>query len=71
MKRKTYGYDRVRLADAYTVEELVSMAQDIRDDPANQQDGQKHLYIYTASARRKLDNLSYAIRYRSDMDRDA
>lgn len=64
MKRRTYGYDRVKLSDAYTIEELTEMAREIREDPKNWAEP-GGVWIYTRGARTKLDNISWAIRYRA------
>lgn len=61
-KRKTYGYDRVKLSEAYPVSVLVEMAQEIRDDLSSANDGP--IFLYNKNARRKLDNISWAIRFR-------
>lgn len=58
---KTYGYDRIKLSDHYTVGELCSLAQGLRDDPINL-DHSDSVQIYNAKTRRRLDNISWAIR---------
>lgn len=57
---RTYGYDRIKLSDHYTVGELVSLAQALRDDPANRDDSDS-VWIYDAKTRHRLDNISWAI----------
>lgn len=72
MTPRTYGYDRVKLADAYSVAELIAMAEAIRQDPANLDPGygKGGLHVHTPAARKKLDNLSWAIRNRQTADRE-
>ena len=72
-KQRTFGYDRVKLADAYSVSELIAMAEAVRTDPANTDPGYGRggLHVHTPSARRKLDNLSWAIRNRQALDAEA
>ncbi|MBU2233146.1 MAG: hypothetical protein KKG69_17920 [Alphaproteobacteria bacterium] len=72
-KQRKFGSDRLRLAEAYSVAELIEMAEDIRSDPANTDPGygKGGLHLYTPSARRKLDNLSWAIRNRQALDAEA
>lgn len=72
MSRRTYGFDRVKLAEAYPVSDLTTMAAEIREDPANLDPGygKGGLYMYSPQARRKLDNLSWAIRNRQAIDRE-
>lgn len=48
----------VRLYERHTMPELVTMAQYLRDDPANRDEG---LYLYTPQTRRKLDAIAQAI----------
>lgn len=52
--------DAVKLHNKYTIEELTAMGEKIKQDPNNQQSG---FYVYTKSARRKLDSISWAITY--------
>lgn len=59
-KRRKYGHDRVKLSGAYPVSVLVEMAQEIRDDPKSTNDGP--IFLYNKAARRKLDNIAWAIR---------
>lgn len=47
------------LQKRYTVQELVDMAERIRQEPKNQLQGQFDLY--TKNARKKLDEIAWAI----------
>ena len=72
MSGRTFGFDRVKLADAYSVSELIEMAEQIRSDAANLDPGygKGGLHMHTPQARRKLDNISWAIRNRQAIDRE-
>lgn len=59
---KKYGWSAVKLSDHYTLAELEMIRQEIVTDPANSERG--GLYLYTKSARRKLDSLSWAVYYK-------
>ncbi|AQT06662.1 hypothetical protein [Acetobacter persici] len=65
-KRGVFGWDPVKLYQNYSTSELVKMKQEIEAKPENL--NPQHLegtsiYIYTKSARKKLDALSWAISY--------
>ena len=53
--------DAVKLYKKYTIEELQKMMEDIQNDPKNKTTGE--LYLYTKSARKKTDAISWAIAY--------
>lgn len=53
--------DAVKLYKKYSIDELQKLAQEIRDNPENQLVGE--FYLYTKKARKKLDEISWAITY--------
>lgn len=53
--------DAVKLYNKYSIEELQAMEKKIKEDPRNQLTGQ--FYLYTPSARKKLDAIAWAITY--------
>lgn len=53
--------DSVKLYNKYSIEELQAMEKKIKEDPKNQLTGQ--FYLYTPSARKKLDTIAWAITY--------
>lgn len=53
--------DAVKLYDKYTQEELLKRIDAIKADPKNQLVGQ--FYLYTPSARKKIDAHNWAIYY--------
>jgi len=67
---KTHGYNRVRMYQNLTLEELTELTNQVQDDPKNQTPKDEKgrpvdtIYIYTASARRRLENISWAITYK-------
>ena len=60
---KTYGYDRIKLADMYSYEELNELRQQVIDDPKSQNPGYEKGSIrkLNSSARKKLDNIAWAV----------
>lgn len=63
MKRRTYGYDRYRLYQHYTADDLTAMAMALRDDPANAAPEPRGIHIYNAITEKRLANIAYAIYY--------
>lgn len=66
IKMRTYGYDSVKLANAYTTLELVELRRFVENevknlDPAFQKGS---LYKFTKNARKKLNNIDWAITYK-------
>jgi hypothetical protein len=60
---KTYGWNAVKLSDAYSLEELYELRKSITEDPSNaNSDGS--IYLYTKAARKKLDAIGYAVSYK-------
>lgn len=53
--------DSVKLYNKYSIAELQEMEKKIKEDPKNQLSGQ--FYLYTPSARKKLDAIAWAITY--------
>lgn len=51
----------VKLYEKYSIPELQEMEKKIKEDPKNQLTGQ--IYLYTPSARKKLDAIAWAITY--------
>lgn len=47
------------LYNRYTLQELTEMLERMREDPANQQGFS--LYLYTPTARKKMEKISWAI----------
>lgn len=60
--RNKFGWSATKLADHYSLKELAEMRDEIVSDPANAatDDG---LWLYTPDANKKLDALSWAVRY--------
>lgn len=69
---KNYGWDRVKLADAYSLEDLNKLRQQVMAEHANPTDengrprenGQSTIYLYDKKGRQKLDNLAWAVTYK-------
>ena len=56
----------ISLYRRYTMAELTAMQKAICDDPANANPGHTgggSIYLYTAKARKKLDDIAWAISY--------
>lgn len=49
-----------------TQAELVAMQEAIRSDPANKLPPGSSLYIYTPKARKRLNDIAWAIRYHTE-----
>lgn len=66
---KTYGFDPVKLSDAYTVEQLVQLHREVQERHANPKDayghhvenGRQTIYIYDKAGRRKLEQIGWAL----------
>jgi hypothetical protein len=66
-KMKTFGYDRVKLSNNYSMEELVKLGEQVTNNPENRNPAHlegKSVYIHTPAARKKLENISWAITYK-------
>jgi len=68
---KNYGWDAVKLANAYSMEELNTMREHIEAQHANPkiegryfENGHPTLYLYDQKGRKKLESLSWAIHYK-------
>lgn len=60
MKRRTYGYDAVKMADNMTYDQLMALDAELRANPANQ-NPKGSFWLYTKACRRKLDAISWAV----------
>jgi hypothetical protein len=63
-----YGWDAVKLSDAYSLKELEQLRQELITDPANQNpqgraNGGKSIYLYTPETHKKLDKLARAVQF--------
>lgn len=69
-----YGWDAVKLSDAYSLEELARLRSMITDDPANADPDHakgNSIFLYKKSARKKLEALSYAVYYKLEEKKKA
>ena len=71
---KCYSWDAVKLSNAYTIDELVTLQKQVMEDPASRNpahdDHRKSIWLYTKAARRKLDAIGLAITYKLKEKRD-
>lgn len=66
LSRGVFGWDAVKLSDAYQANELAQAIQQLHADPANanpEHAAGKSLYLYTAATNKRTDALSLAIFY--------
>lgn len=78
-RMKSYGWDRVKLSDAYTREQLHELQKQVEAEHANPRDesgtylenGKPSIYLYDKKGRQKLDNIAWAITYQMQEERDA
>lgn len=71
-RMKNYGWDRVKLADAYSLPDLEKLRQQVMAEHANPKDegghplenGQSTIHMYDKAGRKKLENLSWAVTYK-------
>lgn len=65
LSRGVFGWDPVRLCDAYTNAELALAIQQIHDDPAsaNPEHARGSIHLYTAAARKRTTALAWAVVY--------
>lgn len=71
---RNFGWDAVKLANAYSADELSKMIVNIMEDPENENPDYragKSLYIYSKSARKKLDALGLAIYHHKKSKKNA
>lgn len=71
---RTYGWDAVKLSEAYTLEELAQLRDLITNDPASANPGHAtgaDIYLYNKKARRKLDAIGWAVYYKQQEARRA
>jgi hypothetical protein len=65
---KTYGWDAVKLSNAYGLPELELLRQQLVNDPANQNpqcraNGGNSISLYMPATNKKLDKLAYAVQF--------
>ena len=71
-KLRNYGWDAVKLADAYTFDQLNELRAEVEAQHANPKDaeghpvsgGQSTIHLYDKEGRRKLDKLAWAVTYK-------
>lgn len=74
-KIRTYGYDRVKMAENLSIEQLVALQESLTSDPANRTNArywggtEDTIWLYNKKTRTKLDNISWAI-YLKQTDAD-
>lgn len=56
---KRYGYDRVNLAQAYTVEELEQLAEIVKDEHKNEPN--YGIYLHSKKCMKRLGSIWWAI----------
>lgn len=69
---KNYGWDAVKLSDAYSMDELTKLREQVEAQHANAKDegghplenGQSTIHLFDKEGRRKLDKLSWAVTYK-------
>jgi hypothetical protein len=62
---KVYGWKATELANHLSLAELVTLRASVTDDPKNQRpSGANTIWLYTKSARKKLDAIGWAITYK-------
>lgn len=70
-RMKNYGWDRVKLAEAYSIEQLNELRKQVEAEHANPRDekgrylenGNPSIYLFDKKGRQKLDNIGWAIYY--------
>lgn len=70
---KVFGWDSVKLSDAYTFDELRKLREQVEAQHANPKDergylegGRPTLYLYDKQGRKKLDAIAWAVRHRME-----
>lgn len=68
---RTYGWDAVKLSEAYTLEELAKLRELVTSDPASANPAHTagDIYLYNKKARRKLDAIGWAVYYKQQEKR--
>ena len=63
---KTFGFDSTKLANNYTFEQLNELRKKIENDPQSQNPdySKGSIYLYSPKARKKLDNIAWAVTYK-------
>jgi hypothetical protein len=67
LSRGVFGWDAVKLSDAYTANELAAAIQELHADPDNANPAHaagKSIYLYTRQTMKRTDALGWAIFYR-------
>lgn len=66
-KIRTYSFDRCKMYEHLTLEELTALRQQVEADPKSQNprylSGQD-INLYTVAARKKLDNIAWVITWK-------
>ncbi|HEX7906777.1 MAG TPA: methyltransferase domain-containing protein [Paraburkholderia sp.] len=76
---KNYGWDSVKLADAYSLEDLEKLRQQVTREHANPknaegralENGQPSIHLYDKAGRQKLDKLAMAVYHKTQATREA
>lgn len=76
-RMRTYGWDAVKLSDAYTLKELDALRQRVEREHENPKDANGHplengrstIYLYDKKGRQKLDRIGWAVKYKLDEKR--
>ena len=66
LNRGVFGWDAVRLAEAYTADELAKAITQLHADPANANPAHaagKSIHLYTKATDKRTDALAWAIFY--------
>ena len=59
-KVKTYGYDRIKMTQNLSLDDLKTLRESVEQDPKNR-NPEGSFNIYTDAARKKLDNIAWAV----------
>lgn len=66
---RTYGYNRVKMAENLTLEQLTVLADSLRNDPKNanplRADGRSgSIWLFTKATHKSLDAIAWAVTYK-------
>ena len=64
MATTTHGYDRTKMADNLTVEQLENLLHSLRDDPDNRAT-KPGIHLYNPRTYKRIDNVTWAIYYKT------
>lgn len=74
-KVPTHGYDRVKMANNLSMDQLKQLQANLKNDPKNANPKHnpvdKSIYLYTPQTHKELDNIAYAITYKLNEKRKA